>query len=279
MKQEREQELMTRLSLVQKLSLSEAMELLNVSESTARRMFAKLERDGFAIRTHGGVQCVNHAMTLYSFEYGARTNISKKTAIAREASKFLEDGDVVFCDSGTTIQCLCAEIVNRLRREKLNLQIYTNSLANLELLSPYLQVHLVGGEYRANRKDFCGYLTEQALSGLYFTKSFVGADGCVQGRQFTTTDFETARMNEIAIRNSERTFMLVDSSKFSLSSHVAYVPVQNIHTIVTDTGVSRETLAQLGRSDVRVLCVDAETESGPGQDGAADPGMPEPKHQ
>lgn len=279
MKQEREQELMTRLSLVQKLSLSEAMELLNVSESTARRMFAKLERDGFAIRTHGGVQCVNHAMTLYSFEYGARTNIGKKTAIAREASKFLEDGDVVFCDSGTTIQCLCAEIVNRLRREKLNLQIYTNSLANLELLSPYLQVHLVGGEYRANRKDFCGYLTEQALSGLYFTKSFVGADGCVQGRQFTTTDFETARMNEIAIRNSERTFMLVDSSKFSLSSHVAYVPVHNIHTIVTDTGVSRETLAQLGRSDVRVLCADAETESGPGQDEAADPGMPEPEHQ
>ena len=32
MKQEREQELMTRLSLVQKLSLSEAMELLNISE-------------------------------------------------------------------------------------------------------------------------------------------------------------------------------------------------------------------------------------------------------
>lgn len=268
MKQDREQELITRLSLLQKLSLSEAMEMLNVSESTARRMFAKLERDGFAIRTHGGVQCVNHAMTLYSFEYGAKTNIAKKTAIGREACKFLEDGDVVFCDSGTTIQCLCAEIVYRLRREKLNIKIYTNSLANLEMLSPYLQVNLVGGEYRANRKDFCGYLTEQALSGLYFTKSFVGADGCMQGRQFTTTDFETARMNEIAMRNSERTFMLVDSSKFSLSSHVAYAPVQNIHTIVTDNGISQETLAQLGRSNVRVICVDVEEETEPVGNGA-----------
>jgi len=259
-KQDREQELMTRLSIVQKLSLAEAMELLNISESTARRMFAKLEREGFAIRTHGGVQCVNHAMTLYSFEYGARTNIAKKTSIAREACKFLEDGDVVFCDSGTTIQCLCAEMIYRLRQEKLNIKVYTNSLANLELLSPYLSVNLVGGEYRANRKDFCGYLTEQALNGLYFTKSFVGADGCMQGRQFTTTDFETARMNEIAIRNSERTFMLVDSSKFSQSSHVAYVPVQTLYTIVTDTGINPETLAQLRRSDVRVLCVEAEEE-------------------
>lgn len=267
MKQDREQELITRLSLMQKLSLGEAMELLNVSESTARRMFAKLERDGFAIRTHGGVQCVNHAMTLYSFEYGARTNIGKKTAIGREACKFLEDGDVVFCDSGTTIQCLCAEIVYRLRKENLNIQVYTNSLANLEMLSPYLQVNLVGGEYRANRKDFCGYLTEQALNGLYFTKSFVGADGCVQGRLFTTTDFETARMNEIAMRNSERTFMLVDSSKFSLSSHVAYAPVQNIHTIVTDTGISPEMLDQLSHSSVRVICVDAE-EAGAAPNGA-----------
>ena len=99
MKQNREQELMTRLSIVQKLSLGEAMELLNISESTARRMFAKLEQDGFAIRTHGGVQCVNHAMTLYSFEYGARTNIRKKTAIAREACTYLEDGDVLFDDN------------------------------------------------------------------------------------------------------------------------------------------------------------------------------------
>ena len=258
MKQNREQELMTRLSIVQKLSLGEAMELLNISESTARRMFAKLEQDGFAIRTHGGVQCVNHAMTLYSFEYGARTNIRKKTAIAREACTYLEDGDVLFCDSGTTIQCFCAEMIYRLRKEKLNLKVYTNSLANLELLSPYVTVNLIGGEYRANRKDFCGYLSEQALSGLYFTKSFVGADGCMQAWQFTTTDFETARMNEIAMRNSERTFMLVDSSKFSLSSHVAYAPVQSLYAVITDTDVAPETRAQLERSPARLICVDAD---------------------
>ena len=178
MKQNREQELMARLAVVQKLTLWEAMELLNISESTARRMFAKLEKEGYAIRTHGGIQMANHAKTLYSFEHGVRTNIQKKTAIARQAVQFLEDGDVVFCDSGTTMQCFCAELIVRLQHQKLNIKVYTNSLANLELLAPHAQVHLVGGAYRANRKDFCGYLTEQALNSLYFTKSFVGADGC-----------------------------------------------------------------------------------------------------
>lgn len=258
MKQNREQELLARLSLVQKLSLSEAMELLQISESTARRMFAKLEQEGRAIRTHGGVQCINHTMAAYSFEYGAQINIEKKTAIAREACNHLEDGDVIFCDSGTTIQCFCAELIHRLQKDNLQIVVCTNSLANLELLSPYLPVKLVGGEYRANRKDFCGYMTEQALNGLYFTKSFVGADGCAQARQFTTTDFETARMNEIAMNNSERSFMLVDSSKFTMMSHVAYAPVQTLDTIITDDGISPETLQQLKKQDVRVICVKAQ---------------------
>ena len=256
MKHDREQELMTRLSIVQKLSLAEAMELLNISESTARRMFAKLEKDGHAIRTHGGLQAIDHVKALYySFEYGARTNIEKKTAIAWEAVKLLEDGDVVFCDSGTTIQCMCAELIYRLQKDKLNIKIYTNSLANLEILSPHMQVNLVGGEYRANRKDFCGYLSEQALSGLFFTKSFVGADGCVGGTTFTTTDFETARMNQIAMRNSNQTYMLVDSSKFSNPSHVAYVPAESLYTIVTDSDVSQQTLEQLKKTNARLICV------------------------
>lgn len=255
MKQDRLQALMARLSIVRTLSLVEAMELLNVSESTARRMFAQLEHSGVAIRTHGGIRCMEQAPTAYSFEFGAKMNIEKKAAIGAAACDFIEDGDVIFCDSGTTIQCFCAELVHRLRRDKLNIKVYTNSLANLELLSPYLPVHLVGGEYRANRKDFCGHMAEQALRGVYFTKSFVGADGCVNAEMFTTTDFETMRMNEIAMSNSRQTYMLVDSSKFSLSSHVAYAPIQRIHAVVTDDGISEETLTKLQKASANVVCV------------------------
>jgi len=257
-KQNREQEILARLSLVQKLTLSEAMDLLQISESTARRIFARLEQDGRAIRTHGGLQSISHAIAAYSFEDGAKSNIEKKAAIAREACKHLEDGDVIFCDSGTTIQCFCAELINRLQEENLKIVVCTNSLANLELLSPYLPVKLLGGEYRANRKDFCGYMTEQALNGLYFTKSFVGADGCAQGKRFTTTDFETARMNQIAMGNSERSFMLVDSSKFATMAHVAYAPVEKMDTIITDEDIDPETLQQLKQQNVRVICVNAQ---------------------
>lgn len=256
MKQDRMSVLMARLSIVRTLSLAEAMELLHVSESTARRMFAQMERSGAAIRTHGGIRAADQAPTAYSFEYGAKMNIDKKVAIAQAACSFLEDGDVVFCDSGTTIQCFCGELIHKIQRERLNIVVYTNSLANLELLSPYISVNLVGGEYRANRKDFCGFMADQALKGVYFTKSFVGADGCVGGRIFTTTDFETMRMNEIAMENSRETYMLVDSSKFSLSSHVAYAPADKIHTVITDAGIPKDAHNQLKKSNVRVVLAD-----------------------
>lgn len=255
MKEDRLQALMARLSIVGNMTLADAMELLSVSESTARRMFAQLERSGAAIRTHGGIRCVEQAPTAYSFEFGAKMNIKKKAAIGAAACDFLEDGDVIFCDSGTTIQCFCAELVHRLRRDKLNITVYTNSLANMELLSPYISVHLTGGTYRSNRKDFSGYIAEQALRTVYFTKSFVGADGCVDANMFTTTDFETMRMNEIAIGNSKETYMLVDSTKFNLSSHIAYAPVLKIHTIVTDDGISAETLAKLENTPTKIVCV------------------------
>ena len=256
MKKNREQELLSRLALVQRISLSEAMELFQTSESTIRRLFTKLEQEGKVIRTHGGIQNVTRSIADYSFEHGARTNIEKKTAIARQACQYLVDGDVIFCDSGTTIQCFCVELVARLQKEPLSIQIYTNSLANLEILSAYLPVSLVGGIYRVNRKDFCGYLTEQALSRVYFTKSFLGADGCVDAQHFTTTDFETARMNEVAIHNSEQVFLLADASKFSQSSHIAYVEASKLDTVITDTGLSADILSKLRKQGCQVVCAD-----------------------
>lgn len=254
MKQDREQILKSRLSVVNKLTLSEAMELLNSSESTVRRMFSRLESEGFALRVHGGIQRLGSGLADYSFENVAQANLDKKTAIAREACKLLNDGDIIFCDSGTTIRCFCVEMVEYIRQNSLRIKVYTNSIANLELLSPYMQVWLIGGEYRANRKDFCGYLSDQSLKGLLFDKCFVGADGCVGGKKFTTTDFETASMNEIAIANSRCTIMLTDSTKFTAASHVTYVTADKLHFVVTDNGVDPDTLKALQSAAGHVIC-------------------------
>ena len=213
-----------------------------------------MDEEGCAIRTHGGLSARNHILTKYSFDTGIRTNIERKMAIARESVHLVEEGDVLFCDSGTTVQCFCMELASRIRTEGLHIQLYTNSLANLEILSDVMQVVLVGGEYRPNRKDFCGYLANQAVSALFFDKAFLGADGCVEMKAFSTTDAETAGIDQIVVNNSDRAIILADSTKFSLTSHLIYMPVRNLYAIVTDSGITPSQLEQLKAQQVNVIC-------------------------
>ena len=254
MKSEREQKLIASLQLSHKLSLEDVKTQLGVSESTVRRLFEKLERDGVAVRTHGGIQYLSHGMVPYSFEHGEKSNIAQKTAIAREACQLLADGDIIFCDSGTTIQCFCGQLIEYLRQKQIHIQVYTNSLANLDLLSPHMDVTLLGGKYRPNRKDFCGYLTEQSLAGLYFSKSFVGADGCSADNCFTTTDFETAKMNQLAIKHSMQSILLADSSKFTVEAHVECVPATALYSVITDAALRDDVRVRLEKTNVKLIC-------------------------
>lgn len=253
MKIDREQELLKYLYVSQKMTLEQAMETLGISESTARRLFSRLEQHHLAIRTHGGIQCIGSTIDSYSFEKGSHANIEQKTRIGKKACELIEDGDVVFCDSGTTIRCFCSSLILHLKKNKINVRFYTNSLANMDILSPHMEVNLIGGRYRANRKDFCGYIADQAMNGLYFSKCFLGADGYTPDSRFTTTDFETANIAETAIRNSKQSFLLVDSSKFSTASHIAYSPAENFKAVITDNGIPSDIRNELNRQGCRVI--------------------------
>ena len=53
---EREALLLQTLLTAKTLDTAQAMSLLNVSESTARRLFAELEQQNLVIRKYGGIQ-------------------------------------------------------------------------------------------------------------------------------------------------------------------------------------------------------------------------------
>lgn len=260
MREDREQELMNQLRRKGKLELAEVMERLQISESTARRLFTKLEKEGKVIRVHGGIQLPGKNPTEYSFEQVIKTNIKEKNAIAMEACNLLKDGDVIFCDAGTTVLCFCAELLRRMEQKPMNLRVYTNSLANFEVLSALVPITLIGGEYRKYRKDFSGYLAEAALAKVHFTKCFLGTDGCDMKQCFTTTDFDTARMDEIAIGNSNETIILCDSSKFTACAQVGYADFTDVDRIITDEGILEETRKKLESFGMEVVIAKGEGE-------------------
>ena len=252
MKNSHEQEIMNQLRLKGKLELAEVINRLQISESTARRLFARMEKNGNVIRVHGGIQLPGRNPTEYSFERLVKNNLKEKEAIAVKACDLLEDEDVFFCDTGTTVLCFCVELLHRIERSPMNLRVYTNSLANFEILAPKVPITLIGGEYRNHRKDFAGYLAEIALDKVHFTKCFLGTDGCDMKNSFTATDFDTARLAEIAISNSNETIILCTADKFSLCAQVGYAKYQDVNRVITDERISEKKLKELENSGIQV---------------------------
>ncbi len=253
MKNNYEQELLHQLRLKGKLELSEVVEQLQISESTARRLFSRLEKEEKVIRIHGGVQLPGKFPGEYSFERLVKDNLQEKTSIARKACDLLKDGDTIFCDTGTTVFCFCMELLRRIEETFINVKVYTNSLANFEVLAPKVPVTLIGGEYRSYRKDFAGYLAEVALEKVHFTKCFLGADGCDRKKFFTTTDFDTARLDEIAMANSEDTIILCIADKFLTFAQVGYAAFEDVDYVITSGGMKEEDKKKLQDAGIKVV--------------------------
>lgn len=134
--QEHERQLLDRLKAVGRLSLTDAVNLLKVSESTVRRLFIRLEKDGHVIRNYGGVQYFSEPNMNYSFEQLEGRNVAQKQAIAAYAVLLVENNDTIYIDSGTTLSHFSALLNARIETDALqNVTIFTNSLMNLNTLA------------------------------------------------------------------------------------------------------------------------------------------------
>lgn len=236
------------------VTLHDAMTELSLSESTVRRAFARLEETGCAVRFHGGIRLVPPG-AVYSYDDMRVRSVKEKKAIAALAAAEVRSGDTLYLDSGTTMAHLSAAIAESISSGKLtDVRIYTNSLVNLDILSPHSVISLIGGEYRSGRRDFSGYIAAETMRTLRFTKCFLGADGYHPASGFTATDVNTALVNEIAVKNSRESYIVIDSSKFMNISDVSFSRGTASMTLITDRTPPDDAVSALRRRGAK-LCV------------------------
>ena len=239
------------------VTLHDAMKALSLSESTVRRAFARLEETGCAVRFHGGIRLAP-AGAVYSYDDMRVRSVKEKKAIAVLAAAEVRSGDTLYLDSGTTMAHLSAAVAGRISAGALtDVRIYTNSLVNLDILSPHSVISLIGGEYRSARRDFSGYIAAETMRTLRFTKCFLGADGYHPASGFTATDVNTALVNEIAVKNSRESYIVIDSSKFMNISDVSFSRGTSAMTVITDCTLPDDAMSALRRRGVTLRTGDA----------------------
>ena len=235
--------LLEMLQLRKRLDVKTVAGSLGISEATARRFFGQLEEEGKVIRVHGGVQLAQQLGYDYSFRVQAAHHLDQKTLIGTRAAELVKDGDRIFLDSGTTVLKLAEALSLKVQTGELkDIVVLTNSISHVETVARWCKTILIGGEIRAERLDVCGSVAEKTLMLFHLDKAFLGADAISTSGGCTTTDERTSTMNEIVVERAGKSYVLVDSSKFDKTSFIRYASLEKIDTILTDAGISAETL-------------------------------------
>lgn len=245
--------LLKELQISGSVTFKDAMDKLGISPATARRLFVRMEQKGYAIRSHGKISIPDSTYSFYSYEASEELYVKEKKAIAKEALSLISDGDTLFLDSGTTVCLFSMALAEALRQKTLNnLTVFTNSYMIINILNGCAKVNLIGGTFRPNRKDFCGYIAEKTIKDCHFDKCILGTDGYHSRIGFSTTDFDSAKMCEVAIANSDNVFILMDSHKYGKSALVSFCNGEDVSLLISDNKLKTEDVNELLRSGINV---------------------------
>lgn len=230
-------------------SVQELCELFNVSESTARRDLNELEKRKLLKRTHGGavfLESVSFEPTYYEKEDKYRY---EKERIAKKAAEFIEDGDSLIIDSGTTTLYLASE----LSRFK-DLTVVTNSINLITKLSdmPNINIMSTGGTLRKNTMALAGPAAEQSLEKIRVDKAFIATNGIDITFGLTTPNVVEASIKQKMMNAAEQNFILADHTKIGHVSFAKFGDVSEIDACVTGDELSEKQLMEFERRSVKI---------------------------
>jgi DeoR/GlpR family transcriptional regulator of sugar metabolism len=222
---------------------------LKVSPATMRRDLDQLEQGGAIRRVHGGAVSVESRLEEPMFADKASLAVREKRRIAEAALTFIEPGDTIYLDGGSTVLELA-----RLLRDRTNLTVVTNSLrAAHELSGRGPRLILIGGELRRLSQTMVGPLTRLVLHELHLDKAFMGTIGFSAKEGLTTTDPSEAFTKEVVMGQARQVIVLADSSKAGKVSFASAGHWDDVHVLITDKLVDKDLSKQLIKNGIKLV--------------------------
>ncbi|HNQ34947.1 MAG TPA: DeoR/GlpR family DNA-binding transcription regulator [bacterium] len=232
------------------VSVAALVRRTGASTATIRRDLERLEKTGFLVRTYGGA-VRQDIPDEFLFPRKAERNRAAKAAIARRALALLKEGDTIFLDSGTTAR----EMARLIGRTDRTFTVVTNSLPAAGELqrNQSLKIFLLGGFLRRELLDFFSPAVLAELEKFHLNKAFLGIDGLTAADGLTTTDVDSARIEETAMRISQVVVVLADRSKIGRTTLIPYGTLKKIDCLITDRGADPRELSRLRRAGLKII--------------------------
>lgn len=240
----------------QQVSVSELSRQFGVSAVSIRRDLDTLHEAGLLKRTHGGAHCLGGPSNSFFFDARLLKNVERKRAIGQAAAALVKPGEVILLDSGTTVLEI-ARCLPRPALESGSLTVVTRSLSIAAELRAQRTIRLIvlGGVYAPELDDFVGELVESALQDLHVDTLFIGVDGVVAGRGLTTDNLLEVGIYRALAKCASKVVVVADSSKIGANKMQTLLPLEAIHTLITDAGAPQDFMQQLKEIGIQVILV------------------------
>lgn len=214
------------------VSIDELTETFQVSTNTIRRDINELVKRNSVKKVYGGVTSTNKN-DQQAIDYTERNieNYESKKFIGNIASKFIEQHDIVYIDTGTTTTHVLDNI-----DEKLEFTIITNSLDVINKASHLKNVdmYIIGEKYSARTRSFIGAKNQDIVGKFNIKKAFMSATGINIKNGLSNAEMEENLIKQRIIKQSEEKYALVDNSKIGKSTLLTYMELKDLDYLITD---------------------------------------------
>ncbi len=221
------------------VSIQQLCEEFQVSVNTIRRDLDALVQEGAVKKVYGGVVAAGRTedastpltRELMDFQVRNRECLNEKQKIGRKAAEFVQHGDTIFLDSGSTTLQMIPYLA-----EKKNVTIITYSIPAIAELVNYPQIHTIAlpGVVLGRTASLVGHATCVALAQFNCVKAFMGCTGLSLSRQLTNATFEEFEVKQVALRHSKLHYLLADHEKFDHAALMSYGEIGAMDYLITD---------------------------------------------
>jgi DeoR/GlpR family transcriptional regulator of sugar metabolism len=224
--------------------------LFKVSEPTVRQDLEILDEQGFVTRVHGGafLRTVSQQVSTLTLQH--RENPEKKAAIAKRAAEFVQPGERIILDSGSTL----TELARCLTGVE-NLTVVTNAL-NIALImgaNPSCELLVTGGEFKPPTLSLTGDKAALFFQNIFVDKLFLATGGVSPALELTYPGINDLPVKNAMIQVAREIYLLADSTKFGKAAFASLGSMAVVDCLITDSGIDPEIAARISELGVKIV--------------------------
>lgn len=248
---EREKKILELIKVKGKVRVVDLSRIFGVSGVTIRSDLARLEDLNCLERVHGGA--IQLSKQYDNMNYFERMSLRKaeKIQIGREVSKYINDGDTIAINAGTTSYLVAQELLN-----KKNLKIITNSIPIATELNNQenIEIVLLGGTINSHYSFTFGPDAIRQLERYRMNKSIISVDGVHMDSGITSYHQEEIELSSKMMKLSQIRMVIADYSKIGRESFAKISNITEIDKLFTNSNADKSIISRIDKKGVEVIC-------------------------